>query len=257
MAMIIVSALQPPESALACRRAPAGSHQPSPAGRRCAWASRRSGALPALRPECHQWASLPGFLRGRRRRLNRDSPTVDDSCTHRQVVGSLLPSRLQIHLLSLLVGGLAAASASLAQPRATPTDTIGRLQSVARSCSSNLAAAAQAPCTSVQFEQQDGLLNVRFISPGQRGGESDQLSFVGTLQPGSVPMACQQGRCQFQGAISTAIASVSERSFDSRGLVKALPKAWPANGSCRIDQRQVRCEAKALSRELWSATATF
>lgn len=178
-------------------------------------------------------------------------------CTLRPVIGSLPQSLLPINLLSLLIGSLGFASACLAQPPGTPADTIGRLESVTRSCSSNLAAAAQVPCTSIQFEQQDGLLNIRFISPGQLGGESDQLSFAGMLQPGSAPMACQQGRCQFQGGIGTAIASVSERSFDSRGLVKSLPKAWPANGTCRIEPGQVRCEAKALSRELWSATATF
>jgi hypothetical protein len=173
------------------------------------------------------------------------------------VNGSLLRSRLPINLLSLLIGTLGFASVCLAQPRARPVETIGRLLSVTQSCSRNLAEAEQTPCTTIQFEQQDGLLNIRFISPGQRSGESDQLTFVGIPEPGSAPMACQQSRCQFQGAISTAIASVSERSFDSRGLVKSLPKAWPANGTCRIEPGQVRCEAKALSRERWSATATF
>lgn len=255
--MMVAFALRPAETNLASQSIPAGNRQPPAAGRRHAGARCRSRAVPALRSQRHQRATLPGVLRGRRQHLIKASSRVDVRCTHRPVIGSFPRSRLPINLLSLLIGTLVFASACLAQPPGTPADTIGRLQRMTRSCSSNLAAAAQLPCTFVQFEQQDGLLNVRFISPGQRGGESDQLSFAGILQPGSAPMACQQGRCQVKGGISTAIASVSERSFDSRGLVKSLPKAWPANGTCRIDPDQVRCEAEALGREIWSATATF
>ena len=180
-------------------------------------------------------------------------------CTPPPVIGfkpfSPVPNR--VRLVVLLLVSLGVAPVGHAQPPLTAADTIGRWQGGTRTCSSNLAAAAKAPCTALVVEQQDGLLTIRFISPGRGGGESDQLSFAGLLQPGSIPMACQQGRCRFQGPISTAIASVSERNFDSRGLAKSLPKAWPANGSCRFETSQLRCEATALSQERWSAEATF
>ncbi|MCT0198092.1 hypothetical protein KQ313_00090 [Synechococcus sp. CS-1325] len=161
-------------------------------------------------------------------------------------------------LLSLLAGSVAVAATANAEPRATPpSDPIGRLQRAARTCSSNLAEAPQAPCSSVQFEQQTGQLTIRFISAGLQPEESNQLVFVGVLAPGSPPMDCQQGRCQLREAISTTVASVSERSFDGRGLAKGLPQAWPANGSCQVERNQVRCKARALSQELWSAEAGF
>jgi len=173
------------------------------------------------------------------------------------MTGPLPRSGPVLAVLSCLIGSLAIAAASSALPQAPPIDPTGRLLSAARTCSSNLAAAPQVACSAVQFEQQLGQLTIRFISQGLQADESNQLVFVGVLAPGNPPMVCQQGRCQLQGAISTTVASVSERSFDGRGLAKTLPRAWPANGLCRVEQRQVRCEAKALSHERWSAVADF
>jgi len=163
-------------------------------------------------------------------------------------------------LLSWPVGALAATpgAAEAATPHSRPADNFGRLQSRAQTCQNNLADAPATACTSVLFEQpSQGLLNIRFLSPGQGGAASAQLNFVGVLAPASTPMACDQGRCRLMGPLTTTVSSMSERSFNDRGLATGLPKAWPAEGRCSVEQRQVRCSAKAPSQESWSAVAEF
>ena len=134
----------------------------------------------------------------------------------------------------------------------------GHWQSGTRSCKRNLASAPQGPCQLVQLDQQvEGLLTVRFIAPGAQKDSLNQLIVVGLLQPNSQPLLCQQGRCQPAGPLTTAVSTVSERSFDGRGLAQGLPKAWLANGNCRFDPGSVRCEATAPGGERWQADASF
>jgi hypothetical protein len=84
----------------------------------------------------------------------------------------------------------------------------------------------------------------------------NQLTFVGELKPGSPAMRCSQARCMPQGGMQAQLSSVSETRFDGRGLAQGLPSAWPVNGTCLVEERQVRCQAKALSGEAWTAVAT-
>lgn len=159
--------------------------------------------------------------------------------------------------LMLSVGTWAGMSAA-AHAAAEPAGGFGRLQNTTRSCLINLAKAPQRPCGALQLEQQQaGLLNIRFMAAGGGGEGRDQLTFAGVLDQGSSPLLCQQGRCRLQGPVRAGISSVSESSFDARGVATGLPKAWPARGTCSVEQRQVLCEAKALSGETWSATAEF
>ena len=134
----------------------------------------------------------------------------------------------------------------------------GSWQSGTRSCSRNLAGAAQSTCQLVQLDQQvEGLLTVRFIAPGAQKDSVNQLVVVGLLQPQSQPLLCQQGHCQPAGPLSTVVSTVSERSFDGRGLAQGLPKVWLASGSCRFEGRSVRCEAAAADGQRWQANANF
>ncbi len=144
------------------------------------------------------------------------------------------------------------------QPPTAPEGGFGRWQSSTRSCSRNLAGAPQGNCQLVQLDQQlEGLLTVRFIAPGAQKDSLNQLIVVGLLQPSSQPLACRQGRCQPSGSLSTLVRTVSERSFDGRGLAQGLPKAWLASGSCRFEPSSVRCEASSPSGDHWQATASF
>ena len=134
----------------------------------------------------------------------------------------------------------------------------GSWQSGTRSCSRNLAGFPQSNCQLVQLDQQmEGLLTVRFIAPGAQKDSLNQLIVVGLLQPNSQPLLCQQGRCQPAGPLTTVVSTVSERSFDGRGLAQGLPKAWQASGSCRFEGRNVRCEAAAPDGQRWQANASF
>ena len=134
----------------------------------------------------------------------------------------------------------------------------GSWQSGTRSCSRNLAGAPPSHCQQVQLDQQlEGLLTVRFIAPGAQKDSLNQLIVVGLLQPNSAPLVCQQGLCQLAGPLNTLVSTVSERSFDGRGLAEGLPKAWLASGSCRFEGRSLRCEAAAADGQRWQANANF
>lgn len=125
-------------------------------------------------------------------------------------------------------------------------------------CNRSLAESlATSPCQVVQLDQrQEGLLNVNFIARGAEKGSMNQLTFVGELKPGSLAMRCSQARCTPQGTMQAQLSSVSETRFDGRGIAQGLPSAWPVNGTCLVEQGQVRCQAKALSGEAWTAEAT-
>ncbi len=134
----------------------------------------------------------------------------------------------------------------------------GSWQSGTRSCSRNLAGSPQSTCQLVQLDQQvEGLLTVRFIAPGAQKDSVNQLIVVGLLQPQSQPLLCQQGLCQPAGPLATVVSTVSERSFDGRGLAQGLPKVWLASGSCRFEGRSVRCEAATPDGQRWQANASF
>jgi hypothetical protein len=121
-----------------------------------------------------------------------------------------------------------------------------------------LAGSPQSTCQLVQLDQQvEGMLTVRFIAPGAQKDSVNQLIVVGLLQPQSQPLLCQQGLCQPAGPLTTVVSTVSERSFDGRGLAQGLPKVWLASGSCRFEGRSVRCEAATPDGQRWQANASF
>lgn len=137
------------------------------------------------------------------------------------------------------------------------SEGFGQWQSRSGDCRRNLAGAASAACMAVQLNQRmAGLLNVSFLARGEQKSAVSQLTFVGELKPGSSAMACRNGRCSPTGLMQLALSSVSETSFDARGLAEGLPKAWPVNGTCVVAAQRLSCQAKALSGEQWSAEAT-
>jgi hypothetical protein len=137
-------------------------------------------------------------------------------------------------------------------------EDFGRWELRSDHCKRSLAESlAISPCQVVQLVQrQEGLLNVNFIARGAEKGSINQLTFVGELKPGSPAMRCSQARCMPQGTMQAQLSSVSETRFDGRGIAQGLPSAWPVNGTCLVEARQVRCQAKALSGEAWMAEAT-
>jgi hypothetical protein len=190
--------------------------------------------------------------------------------TQRQPLGASINLALGIASLVLACFPPQAAALPSASPARAGEEvisnraTVGRdggfgfWQSGTRSCSRNLAGFPQSNCQQVQLDQQmEGLLTMRFIAPGAQKDSLNQLIVVGLLQPNSQPLLCHQGRCLPAGPLTMVVSTVSERSFDGRGLAQGLPKAWLASGSCRFEGRQVRCEAAAPDGPRWQANANF
>ena len=103
-------------------------------------------------------------------------------------------------------------------------------------------------------QRSAGVMRVSWPGRGG-GGQASVLIFVGTLAGGAEPMACRQAICSFSKPIELSLSTVSESLFDGRGIASGLPSAWPVTGSCRLEARRIRCEAKAFSGESWTASA--
>ncbi|MCP9917228.1 hypothetical protein [Cyanobium sp. ATX 6F1] len=160
---------------------------------------------------------------------------------------------------SLAVAVLLAALAPLGPSFAGDgAEGFGRWQWDVGKCERNLEGQEPSRCGRVQVDQAvEGLLTIRFIASGPKRDGSNLLVFVGVLPKGQQPMRCRQGKCEPVAPVRAELSSVSESSFDGRGLAEGLPKAWPADGSCQVGPSEVSCEAKALSGERWRAQASF
>lgn len=149
---------------------------------------------------------------------------------------------------------IAPAPPALAQGR---SDGFGRWQPHALSCERNLADAAPQACTAVLVDQRSaGVYRVSW-SGGGGSGLGSLLSFVGVLAAPSEPMACRQALCTPAQPFELTLSSVSQSLFDARGLANALPSAWPVTGRCQLELSRIRCEARALSGETWTAVAAL
>lgn len=155
---------------------------------------------------------------------------------------------------ALLLAALAPLGPSFAADEA---DSFGRWQWDSRNCERNLEGSEPSRCARVQVDQAiEGMLTIRFIANGPKRDGSNLLVFVGVLPAGQESMRCRQGKCEPVAPVRTEVSTVSESSFDGRGLAEGLPKAWPADGNCRVEPNEVICEAKALSGERWRAQAS-
>ncbi|MCP9850588.1 hypothetical protein [Cyanobium sp. Morenito 9A2] len=155
--------------------------------------------------------------------------------------------------VALLLASLAPIGSALARD---DSGSFGRWQWSVGRCERNLEGLAPSSCGRVQVDQAtEGMLTIRFIASGPKRDGNNVLLFVGLLPKGEAPMRCRQGSCEPVGPVRAEVSTVSEHSFDGRGVAEGLPKAWPAEGSCRVALAEVSCEAKALSGERWRAQA--
>jgi hypothetical protein len=102
-------------------------------------------------------------------------------------------------------------------------------------------------------QRTEGVMRLLLLASASPPVAYNQLAFVGQLQPGSAPMVCRQGVCRLSRPIMFSLSSVSQAEFDGRGLARGLPSAWPVNGECQLRPERIRCEARALSGERWTA----
>ena len=175
------------------------------------------------------------------------------SVPNHPVISPALRFTLSLMGFALLLVGFVPQGASFA---GDGVEGFGRWQWSVRSCERNLEGGSAGRCGKVQVDQvQEDVLSVRFIANGPQRDSSNQLTFVGTLAKGEKALRCRDALCKPSIGVQTTVSSVSERAFDGRGLAEGLPKAWPADGSCRVEPTGVLCEAKALSGEHWRAEA--
>jgi len=146
-------------------------------------------------------------------------------------------------------------------PRRVPStvrpEAFGRWQPRLQNCERTLPGAAAGECGTVLVDQRSaGVMRVSW--PGRGGsGQASVLTFVGLLSGVSEPMACRQAICSLSKPIELTLSTVSLSLFDARGVANGLPSAWPVNGSCRLEASRIRCEARALSGERWTASAAL
>ncbi|MCT0225371.1 hypothetical protein [Synechococcus sp. CS-1328] len=108
-------------------------------------------------------------------------------------------------------------------------------------------------CQSLRLDQlMEGLLSIQVIGSG-RGSRfaSEQLIFVGFLEPGSASLQCQEGRCSPQWPLLVKVSTVASRSYDEQGLITRLPSSRLARGECRLDRHHFLCEAHDGDGGLW------
>lgn len=159
--------------------------------------------------------------------------------------------RVALSLFGLL--GLVAPVQIRGQER--PED-LGRWGDRPVQCSRSWAGAGPGPCTALVLDQRTaGVMRLLVVAPAAAPLAFTQLGFVGQLQPGSEPMPCRQGVCRLSKPIALTLSSVSQAELDGRGLVRGLPSAWPVNGQCLLRPERIRCQARALSGEIWTAEA--
>lgn len=203
---------------------------------------RRSGALPALRPDRRQRNQLPGHLR-RRLGLLKLRPG---------------PSSLA-GLILLLALGVRWAPLG-AQER--PGDDFGRWERTLRRCSVVTPSGTgpvppPASCRLLRLDQQmEGLLSVRFLQPGGDSSFLDrQLVFAGVLAEGSPAMACERSRCEPRWPVRLRISAVGQAGFGDGEAALGLTRAELASGQCLLDDRAFRCEATGPDGRQWRVDA--
>lgn len=160
---------------------------------------------------------------------------------------------------TLLLGGLAAV-APAHRPQPVSAEGFGRWETPLRHCRMSSQGRSEHPCRRLRLEQNlEGLLSIRFVGQGQGGLlASEELTFAGVLAEGHRPMACRpDGRClEPLQPVQLLVGSVARASFNSRGLINALPQARLARGQCRLALREIRCEARedsAVGAAVWRA----
>ncbi len=143
---------------------------------------------------------------------------------------------------------LVAASALLvcaAGPSTAADDAFGRWRQRPNSCVVEHGAAPKLRCQELQLDQRSPeVLRLSVQAEAQEPGELIRLTLVGAVAEGSQPMVCRNGSCSLKRPLSVSLVSLSLARFDGRGLVQGLPRTWSVQGSCQIDPRDLRCEAR-------------
>jgi hypothetical protein len=122
-------------------------------------------------------------------------------------------------------------------------------------CSFSASSNQKLSCFRIELTRKtDNVLRLRFIGEGDHQGQGRSLTFVAINPDLPLPLSCDQGQCALTAARwQGAVVGVAEAFTTSLGIAEGLPKAWPARGNCKLEQRQFTCTAEVSSGEVISA----
>lgn len=132
---------------------------------------------------------------------------------------------------------------------------IGRLEVSTNHCSFGAPSAQDLSCHRIELARKtDNVLRLRFTGESEQPGRGRSLTFVAINPDHTLPLSCDRGQCtltasRWQGAV----VGVAEALTTNLGIAEGLPKAWPAQGSCKLEERQFSCTAKVSTGEVFSA----
>ena len=162
--------------------------------------------------------------------------------------------------MALLLAVLLSAAALRAQ-EPSPAEAFGRWQPALRSCRSSEPGLMHQRCEAVLVEQRSaGVFRLRWRGAQLRPLLWRQLIFVGILPERAESLVCRQAVCRLLRPITLTVSTVSSSPFSSSGygsspVVHGLPGVWLASGQCRLDLDGIRCQAQAMTGEVWTAEA--
>ncbi len=144
----------------------------------------------------------------------------------------------------------------LAPPRiqAAPP-AIGRMEVNTKHCDFIAPSDERLPCYRIEVARKtDSVLRVRFIGHGKQKGSGRSLTFVAINPDQPVPLSCHQGQCELMSARwQGTVVSVAEAFTTILGIAEGIPKAWPARGNCKLEQRQLSCAVELSTGKVLSA----
>ena len=140
-------------------------------------------------------------------------------------------------------------------PTQAAPPAIGRLEVNTNHCSFSASSNQKLSCFRIELTRKtDNVLRLRFIGEGDHQGQGRSLTFVAINPDLPLPLSCDQGQCALTAARwQGAVVGVAEAFTTSLGIAEGLPKAWPARGNCKLEQRQFTCTAEVSSGEVISA----
>lgn len=166
------------------------------------------------------------------------------------------PNPASIDARAKALGASLIACTLLASPSAQAAPpAIGRLEVSTTHCSFAAPSAQDLSCHRIELARKtDNVLRLRFTGESKQPGRGRSLTFV-AINPDQIPpLSCDRGQCtlttsRWQGAV----VGVAEALTTNLGIAEGLPKAWPAQGSCKLVVRQLSCRAKVSTGEVFSA----
>ena len=122
----------------------------------------------------------------------------------------------------------------------------GRFAIASQNCLKTTFGGVSKRCWRIEIDgRTDSVLTIQFFGDGEEQGSIETLTFVVSLSDPSVPLRCQNGRCELEApSWAGRVNSVAIARYGNDGLAVSVPNAWPAkSGQCTRADNTIRCLA--------------